>query len=120
MISLKLFQNYGDINKTLEEMREKLRLYGLKLQPLILIVGPSLSNITSIYVVIDSCRYKVAKILNAVDQCYKAIHVLQAEYPIQCEQVWMLLQLQIFKQVTEWDKQFNKVDTIVRSLADMP
>ena len=57
--------------------------------------------------------------LNAVDLCYKAMHVLHAEYSPVCEQVWLLLQKAIYHQETDWDRKITGVNTILRMLKDM-
>lgn len=52
---------------------------GKWLQPLILILGPTLSIDTAFYVTIDVTRYRFQNILSALDLCLKSFHVLHAQ-----------------------------------------
>jgi len=78
-------------------------------QPFIIIVGPSVREIESYYVVVDDVLYKLDNILKAIDICFKIFMVLDAQYPIECEQVWLFFQLYIYKQPTENDKVIKSV-----------
>lgn len=73
-------------------------------QPFIIIVGLSLREIESYYVVVDDILYKLDNILRAIDICFKIFMVLDAQYPIECEQIWLFFQLYIYKQPTKHDK----------------
>jgi len=47
-------------------------------QPFIIIVGPSVREIESYYVVVDDVLYKLDNILKAIDICFKIFMVLDA------------------------------------------
>ena len=72
-------------------MREKYLMYGIQLQPFIIVVGPTSSEITGYYVNVDDMRYRFESILAAVDLCFKSFHVLHAEFPKASEQVRLTL-----------------------------
>lgn len=78
-------------------------------QPYIIIVGHSFREIESYYVVVDNILYKLDNILQALDICFKIFMVLDARYPTECEQVWLFLQLYIYKQPTKNDKVIKSV-----------
>lgn len=78
-------------------------------QPFIIIVGPTLRDIENYYVVVDDILYKLNNILQAVDICFKIFMVLDAQYPTECEQIWLFLQQYIYKQQTINDKVIKSV-----------
>jgi hypothetical protein len=78
-------------------------------QPFIIIVGPSLREIDSYYVVVDDVFYKLDNILKSIDICFKIFMVLDAEYPTESEQVWLFFQQCIYKQTTINDKVIKSV-----------
>lgn len=88
---------------------------GLTVQPFVIVVGDLEEGIQS-YVSVDATLYKLESALKALDVCFKAIHALNAKYPPEAEQVWLLIQRGIFEIVTKWDKQIPSVTAILSSL----
>lgn len=80
-------------------------------QPFIIIVGLSLREIESYYVVVDNILYKLDNILRAIDICFKVFMVLDVQYPIECEQIWLFFQQYIYKQSSKHDK-------VIKSMID--
>lgn len=54
---------------------------GFTLQPLVIVVGPSISEINQYFVLVDDTSYLLNSIITAVDYCFKVIYVLNVEYP---------------------------------------
>lgn len=54
---------------------------GLTVQPYLILVGPSLSNIISVFVSINNVDYKCLSVIDAVGFCFKAYQILDAKYP---------------------------------------
>ena len=78
-------------------MRKTCSLQGTTLQPFPMIVGPSLSSITSSYVVIDGRPILLESPLRAVEVAFKVYHALDCSYPIQSQRMWVVLAAAVFK-----------------------
>jgi len=61
------------------------------IQPFILIVGSPMQP-REIIVFFDCIKYKVFSILNAIDVCFKLIHLFNLEYPTESSIVWLFIQ----------------------------
>ncbi|XP_067207639.1 uncharacterized protein [Linepithema humile] len=109
----------GDIDKALTGMRDKYANFGVQLQPLIIAVGPTLSEVTGYYVNIDDTRYRFPSILAAVDLCFKSFHVLHAKYPKPSEPIWLFIQKIVYSFTTPWDKKLPCVATLVSTVQNM-
>jgi hypothetical protein len=84
------FQLANQMEEVVSRRRERLFSLGERMQPMVVVVG-ELGAISSAYVVLDDARWQVQTALKAVDICFKAFHVLHAQYPVESN-VWMLLQ----------------------------
>lgn len=78
-------------------------------QPFIIITGLSLREIENYYVVVDNVLYKLDNILTAIDICFKLFMVFDAQYPTECEQVWLYFQQYIYELSTKYDKVIKSV-----------
>lgn len=76
---------------------------GLPLQPYMILIGPSLSNVRSSLVVINNHVYKCDSVASALDYCFKAYQVLDAQYPIACHHIWYILQWKLYRYFTKMD-----------------
>lgn len=65
------------------------------------------------YVYVDNQFYPVSTPLRAVDITFKIIHILNALYPTEAEQIWLLLHKAVYKLDTAWDKQFTCVMSLL-------
>lgn len=54
--------------------------------------------------------------MKAIDVCFKAIHSLNATYPIEAEQVWLLIQKCIYKIDTAYDKPHISLENILKEI----
>lgn len=113
LIILKCYlQTANDVQPAIGRKKEKMAAMSLTVQPFVVIVG-DLSEHVSSYVSIDSLTYKVSSTLKAVDICFKAIHVLHAEYPPESAQIWQLIQRAVYDLKTKWDRQFPRVGALL-------
>lgn len=103
----------AEIEETITRRKNKLHELGLTLQPFIIVVGPSLKQISARYIVLNNLRYEMTSIVKSVDACFKIIFVLNTEYSADCTQVWQFIQKALFNLNTKYDKIF----TTVRALA---
>lgn len=89
---------------------------GLTVQPFIIFVSESLIHSPACYVSVDQILYNVESPLKAVDVCFKGIHALNASYPPECMQIWMLIQKGVYFITTKFDKQISSVNVILSAL----
>ncbi|CAH1153273.1 unnamed protein product [Phaedon cochleariae] len=106
----------AEVEETINRRRDKMAGLKLHLQPFIIIVGQTLSDISSYYIIVDKTLYKVENILSAVDACFKIIHVLNAEYPTESKPIWMFIQLCFFEMSTKYDQTYTTVSTLLSEL----
>lgn len=109
-------QTLGDLEIGIERIRNKAALVDRTLQPFPAVVKNTATGSPQSYVVIDTLRYTADTPLKAVDTCFKIYHALHAEYPIQSEVVWLLLQKGVYDIDTEWDKNTAKLKNLVSDI----
>lgn len=86
---------------------------GLSLQPYILLVGPSLNNITSALVIINNYNYKCRSVIEAFDFCFKAYQIIDAEYPIASHHLWYLFQWKLYNYHNKKDPHFPYLNELL-------
>lgn len=106
----------AEIEETITRRKVKLSNYDLTLQPFIIIVGPTIKEINARYIVVNTVRYEVTSIMNAVDACFKIIFILNAQYPAESTNVWQFIQIALFKKKTKYDKIYTTVNTLITDL----
>lgn len=106
----------GDLNRQVKAHSEWLASRGLSLQPTLIFVGSSLSNITASYVQIDTVRYEFRTPLKALDTCFKAFHALDAAYQEECQVVWLFIQRYFYDLYLKEDCNILRVTSILSSL----
>lgn len=93
----------GDLEKAKKDQIDYMFKKGLTVQPYIILIGPTLSNITGSFVIVNNYEYKCMSVIDALDFCFKMYQILDAKYPVQCSHLWYLLQWQLYKYFTEFD-----------------
>ena len=76
---------------SLTTRKDKLRVYGITQQPIIVAIG-SATTFEAFYVVINNIKYRVDDLMTAVDLCFKSFHTLNATYPKECAVIWEFLE----------------------------
>lgn len=102
------------MNTKIKERREKLNIFKLTLQPQAVIIGSSETDKRRSFVIVDTIHYEVETPLKAIDIVFKCIHSLHAEYPKECEQVYLFLQKGIYGINTKYDKKYSAVSTLIK------
>lgn len=103
----------AEVQETISRRRDKLVGLGHTLQPFVLIVGPSLKEICSYFVIVDNTYYRLNSIISSVDCCFKIIITLNAKYPSESEAIWYFLQKGLYKLHTPLDKNFTAVNAFL-------
>ncbi|XP_018371195.1 PREDICTED: uncharacterized protein LOC108766410, partial [Trachymyrmex cornetzi] len=70
-----------------KKKRNWLQKFRLTLQPFIVVVGPSITEIQSIFVRIDDISYKVKTVFKALEICFMSFVVLDLKYPPAAEHI---------------------------------
>ncbi|CAH1110926.1 unnamed protein product [Psylliodes chrysocephalus] len=109
-------KNISELAQAVNNKVEKLQKLGLCVQPLVIVVGPSNTEIQSVYVRIDQHMFPMPSCLKALDICFKSFHALHAEYARESEQIWTFIQQGIYKLHTKWDKSFTGVNSLLADL----
>ncbi len=89
----------------LQERDDQLLLHGQRKQPLVVVVGENLTELTHHIPVIDSFTYNLPNLTVAIDACFKAFFALNALYPKECEQVWLIIQRCVYGIRTQYDNE---------------
>lgn len=103
------------MNSKICERREKLSTFKLTLQLQAIIIGSSETDIRHSFVIVDSQHYEVETPLKVVDKAFKCIHSLHAEYPKECEQVYLFLQIGIYGIHTKHNKNLSALSTLIKA-----
>ncbi|XP_066600970.1 uncharacterized protein [Prorops nasuta] len=106
----------GDVTRVREEKARAMQQLGLTVQPYIIVVGPSLKDIYTTFVCVDTILYTVPTVLKAIDICFKTFHTFDANYPSQSEHIWYLIQLELYKFTTRYDKKISYILEIISAL----
>lgn len=96
-----------------EDIIKKAKILNVSVQPYIIVVGPTISEITHSYVSINNVLYNAASTLDAFDICFKSYHVFHVKYPVFSEHLWMLFQKSLYKFTTKWDKIIPHVEYLI-------
>lgn len=89
---------------------------GLTVQPYIIVVGQTLTDIQTFFVCVDKILYEAPSALKAIDLCFKTFHVLDATYPAASEHLWYLLQIGLYEFHTKQDKKISYIMEIVSTI----
>lgn len=104
----------GDIESSKLEKRNFMYKKGLTVQPYIIIVGPTLTNIHAFYVVIDDKNYETKTLLDALRFCFQLYFVLDIMYLSESQHLWYLLQWELFSVTSDKDINIPFLNDIVQ------
>lgn len=81
----------------LEQVQNKLKWKNtIRLQPFVLAVGTSWTEINQTHIVLDKVVYTFSSVLEAVESCFQLFHAFHAEYPLECHNVWEFIQQAVY------------------------
>lgn len=105
-------KSHSELQETITRKKDKFSQLGLTVQPLIIIVGPNVNEISQYFVYVIGTYYVLNSILSAVDCCFKAIHALNLEYSLESIPVWSFVQKGFYRINTAWDTEFVSVNSL--------
>ena len=103
----------NDINPAISRRTEEALKQNKKIQPYVLVVGPTIQNLTD--VVIDSVKLQFPALRKALDFCFKAIFALDAKYPDESAQLWLFIQRALYGIDTRFDRKDSHVAALKSS-----
>jgi len=109
-------KSHTELQDTVTRRKEKYAQLGTTLQPLIIIVGPNCNSISQYFVLVDDTFYVLNSILSSVDCCFKIIHALNLQYPIESLPIWSFIQKGFYKIKTPWDTEYVCVNSLLSDL----
>ncbi|XP_050055071.1 uncharacterized protein LOC126549573 [Aphis gossypii] len=109
-------RSHAELQESITRRKQKYEQLAFTLQPLIIIIGPTISDIAQYFILVDDTYYLVNSIITAVDCCFKIIHALHAEYPVESKPVWYFIQKGCYKLKTSWDTEYVTVNSLISDL----
>lgn len=109
-------RDISDFNSALEDLRERFYKKKITLQPLIIAVGKTITELEDFYVYIDNTKFKFSSFISSLDTCFKTFHVFNLEYSEYCQGIWIFLQRYFFSFSTESEKPFAQVSGLISYL----
>lgn len=107
----------SDLDRVIGEKKVKCVGLGTHLQPIIIIIGPTLTDIKEYYVWYDNITYKFDSFLNTLDIAFKLIFVLNVSFNVESLQVWQFIQRKMYKVTTKFDqKLYSSVTAFISDL----
>ena len=88
---------YNDYKILLEKRREKYYQFNITCQPIKIIVGETIDQLSEFYSVYGDISYKYKSFLEAVSTTFKIHYVLNLEYQLESKLVWQFIQQYFFK-----------------------
>ncbi|KYN13739.1 hypothetical protein ALC57_14062 [Trachymyrmex cornetzi] len=107
----------GDVEEEIKKKRNWLQKFRLTLQPFIVVVGPSITEIQSIFVRIDDVSYKVKTVFKALEICFMSFVVLDLKYPPAAEHIWYLLQRTVFDLEFQGDNKIPMICDVIKKIS---
>lgn len=107
----------SDLDRVIGERKVKFAELGFRIQPIIIIVGPTLTQIKEYLVWYDNINYKFDSFLMALDITFKLIFALNLKFNLESLQVWQFIQRQMYNITTRYDeKLYSAVNVFITEL----
>lgn len=87
-------------------------------QPFPVLIGP-VDEIVSAKIKMYNVDYEMPNALKAVDSCFKAFSVLNAQYPPESKQVWSFLQRYVYEIEDAKTKKYTAVNKLISTLTTL-
>lgn len=94
----------SDFQKEIDRITSFAASKGFSVQPFPVIVGDTLAEIHSSYIVIDGRPIQVEGPLRALEIAFKCYFALNCDYPIQSQRPWIVLQKTLFNVHVPYDR----------------
>lgn len=93
-------------------------MYGmnLKVQPFIIVVGPSSSNIEKVYIQVDEITFEIDSFLEAVYTLFQVYLVANLSYPLESVNLSYFIQWGVFNIRTDSDEQIPLIHSTLHKI----
>lgn len=112
-------QNLIELEEDDSRRKSKYYQYGSTIQPFIILVGKDINSIETAYVRVNDKLWAFNCPLNALSACFKAYFTFHCNYPRECYETWLMIQLFVFMISTEYDKQTSITTTLTSKLSSL-
>lgn len=85
------------LNEIQAELLELHNNHLLTVQPYVVIIGPTLANISSAFAVLGSNRYQITSAPLAVDICFQCMKVFHKDYSVITNHIWQFIEHKIYQ-----------------------
>ena len=89
---------------------------GLHVQPFVIVVGPSDTELNHFYIRVDNIMYESSSFLSSLDTLFKIYITLNVAYPKESENLCYFIQWYLFQIKTDVDIQIPFVYTVINRL----
>lgn len=100
----------------LKQRQELLNLWKLRINPVVVAIGPSIADIESSYIVIEHVFYRMETVPDAVETCVKIHTAMNLQYLDEVASPWMLVQRFVMKVELPKDNITTKVFAVLEIL----
>jgi len=109
-------KSHSELQETITRRKDKFFQLGITLQPLVIIVGQNINEITQYFVYVNGTYYVLNSIRSSVDCSFKVIHALNLEYPLESIPIWSFVQKAFYQINTAWDTEFVSVNSLLSDI----
>ena len=111
-----IFQIPGDIENEVESKRQKMSDIGLNVQPYIIVITSTVTEVGKCYIRVDDITYESDSFLKALYGLFKIYLVYNIAYPVECENVCYFVQWCLLNIRTSTDVQIPFVYNFINRL----
>jgi len=86
---------------------------GLKLQPIIIVVGPFDCEINELFLYFDGNLISCASFVNCLELGFKTFQILSFEYPKASQQAWLFIQQYFYDIYTKYDSKSANIANLI-------
>lgn len=111
-----MFQNLTTLEHSISRRRRNYMEHGATIQPFLIIVGKTLSDIENSYIQVNDQLWSTNCPLKALSICFKTYFSFNCSYPRECYETWLLIQIHVFNLKTKYDKPTAITNTLSKKL----
>ena len=89
----------SDVLVTIERRANMYKDMGLGCQPYMIVVGPTLHELSEFFVSLDNILYKYNSFIQALDSCFKINTIINLKYALESELVWIFVENFFFEKI---------------------
>lgn len=93
----------SDLDRAISDRKAKFAELGIRLQPMVIIIGSKLTEIKEYFVWYDDITYKFHSFLATLDITFKLIFALNLNFNVESLQVWQFVQKKMYNITTKYD-----------------